>query len=105
MRAYALLLVFAMPPLLACGAARAKVATDMGKPVCVHYDDSSTAAPRSAAATSAPSHPTTSAGLASSAQPAATTTAPAQPRSGSTPDALRSHYAPHWQTFLPGMFR
>ncbi len=105
MRICVLLMVFAMPPLVACGAAYAKTAADIGKPVCMHFDESGKPVSHTIAAptTATTSVSATNAGGASSAQQSNIVTP--QVRSGGTAGAMRAHAAPHWQTFLPGMFR
>ncbi|HEV2606608.1 MAG TPA: hypothetical protein VGT79_01375 [Xanthomonadaceae bacterium] len=108
MRTFVLLLLFTMPPLVACGAAYAKTTAEIGKPVCTHYDDAAK-----------PAQPATSAGVATSSSTAAVgpvvaTTAPSvanvssattKQKSGGTSGMMRPHDAPRWQTFLPGMFK
>jgi hypothetical protein len=109
MRNFILLLLFTMPPLVACGAAYAKTSVEIGKPVCTHYDDATK-----------PEQPATSAGVAAPASstaianPAVATTAPStanaasaatKQKSGGTSSMMRPHDAPRWQTFLPGMFK
>jgi type IV secretory pathway TrbL component len=108
MRTFVLLLLFTMPPLVACGAAYAKTTAEIGKPVCTRYDDATK-----------PEQPATSAGVApasstATTSPAVATTAPstanagsasAKPKSGGTSGMMRPHDALRWQTFLPGMFK
>jgi len=108
MRTFVLLLLFTMPPLVACSAAYAKTSVEIGKPVCTHYDDSTKT-----------EQPATSAGVvpassAATASPAVATTAPStasagsattKQKSGGTSSMMRPHDAPRWQTFLPGMFK
>ena len=102
MRTSALCLALSAAALLACGATYAKTSIDIGKPVCSHYDDPAkhSASPADAAASS----PATPAGNG-----VAATSAPApgpMPHSASGGDSVsRPRTAPHWQTFLPGMFR
>ncbi|MEO8743301.1 MAG: hypothetical protein ABI365_08935 [Lysobacteraceae bacterium] len=108
MRSFVLLLVFAIPPLVACGAAYAKTATDIGKPVCMHFDESSKPTSRIAAtATTATSVSTANTkSMVSVPTPSATNPVGAvQARDGGAVDAMRGQNAPHWQAFLPGMFR
>jgi len=100
MRTSVLCLALASALLAACGAAYAKTSSDLGKPVCSHYDDSGKQPASSAAeaAAASPSGPTSAA--------VATTPAPAPvPRSSGGDSITRPRAAPHWQTFLPGMFR
>ena len=112
MRTFVLLLVFAIPPLVACSAAYAKTSADIGKPVCMHYDDSSNPATRTGTATVAASSAASASVVhAKTLVAAANQPAPANPANGAQPkgggmsDAMRTRNAPHWQTFLPGMFR
>jgi len=109
MRTFVLLLLFAMPPLVACGAAYAKTTAEIGKPVCTRYDD---AAKPEQAATSAAVAPPASSPVA--AAPVVAATAPStatagsansKPKSGGTSGMMRPHDALRWQTFLPGMFK
>ena len=108
MRTFVLLLLFAMPPLVACGAAYAKTTAEIGKPVCTHYDDASKSAQQAGVAT-APATP-----VAATASPIVVATVPAtasvknasaQAKTGGTSSMMRPHDAPRWQTFLPGMFK
>ena len=104
MRTFVLLLLFTMPPLVACSAAYAKTASEIGKPVCRHYDD-----------TTKPEQRASSTGVATAtASPAIAATVPAtagtgnisaQSKSGGTSGMMHPRTAPHWQTFLPGMFK
>jgi hypothetical protein len=96
MRTSVLLYVLAFPLLVACGAACAKSAADIGKPVCSHYDEST----KPAASANASASPAASNVVA----PAANGASPAS-RSGGTDTASHPRTPPHWQTFLPGMFR
>ena len=107
MRTFVLLLVLVMPPLVACGAAYANTSTDIGKPVCTHFDDNGKATSR---VTSAAIAPTTAVSVATTpaASPAQPTTGMAtatQAKGGGTAGMLRPRSSPHWQTFLPGMFK
>ena len=108
MRTFVLLLLFSIPPLAACGVAYAKTSTEIGKPVCTHYDDATKA-----------ERPATSAGVAPASSITVTTVAVAtaapsianpgsatiKQKSGGTSGMMRPHDAPRWQTFLPGMFK
>ena len=108
MRTFVLLLVFAIPPLIACSAAYAKTATDIGKPVCMHFDESSKPASRitaTATTTTPVSAARTKSIVAISTQSASNSAAATQSRGGGATDAMHGQNAPHWQTFLPGMFR
>lgn len=101
MRTSVLCLALTAAALLACGAAYAKTSIDIGKPVCSHYDEpAKQSASPAVEAASSPATPTGN-GVA--------TTAPTpgpMPRSSSGGDSVsRPRTAPHWQTFLPGMFR
>jgi hypothetical protein len=107
MRTFVLLLLFTMPPLVACGAAYANTSTQIGKPVCTHYDDATKPEQRATSAGVAPASST-------AATPAIATSAPsnanagsaaAKQKSGGTSSMMRPHDAPRWQTFLPGMFK
>jgi hypothetical protein len=110
MRTFVLLLVFAMPPLVACGVAHANASGDIGKPICSHYDDSTKTAEAHAPADGVAStaSPAAVAATTSTAQtPAAPTTAAptGAAKSGGTASMSHPRSGPHWQTFLPGMFR
>jgi hypothetical protein len=108
MRTFFMLLLFTIPPLVACSAAYAKASTEIGKPVCTHYDEPAK-----------PEQPVTSAGVlpanaSVTATPAVVATAPStasagsattKQKSGGTSGMMRPHDAPRWQTFLPGMFK
>jgi len=108
MRTFVLLLLFAMPPLVACGAAYAKTTAEIGKPVCTRYDDAAKPERPATSAVVAPASPTPA------IAPAVATTAPStatagsansKPKSGGTSGMMRPHDALRWQTFLPGMFK
>jgi hypothetical protein len=108
MRTFVLLLLFTMPPLVACGAAYAKTSTEIGKPVCTHYDDTVKAAQQATVSTASANT------VAATASPVVVATAPtitsvkntsSQSKTGGTSSMMRPHDAPHWQTFLPGMFK
>ncbi len=113
MRTFALLLLLTMPPIVVCSAAYAKTSVEIGKPVCMHYDDATKSAQQSAVAVAS-----TSQVAATAAAPAIAATAPpgssarnalaqpsAQPKTGGTSGMMRPHDGPRWQTFLPGMFK
>ena len=107
MRTFVLLLVLALPPLVACGAAYANTSTDIGKPVCTHFDDSGKPTSRTTSAASTPT-PAVSAANTPAASPVQPTTGMAtatQAKGGGTAGMLRPRSSPHWQTFLPGMFK
>jgi hypothetical protein len=109
MRTFVLLLVLTLPPLVVCGVVSAKTAsTDIGKPVCTHYDD----AAKSARTTSLESVAIIAPSIASATSPVVSTTgvsaaASAQSKSGGTAGSgsMRPRGAARWQTFLPGMFK
>lgn len=104
MRNFVLLLILAMPPLVACGAAHAKASADIGKPICSHYDDAI-----KAPAARAPSDAQADAAAPAAASPAATPAVAGTPvvagKGGGTSSMTHTRAAPRWQTFLPGMFR
>lgn len=108
MRTFVLLLLFTMPPLVACGAAYAKTSAEIGKPVCTHYDDAAkseqpaTSPSVSPASTIAAVSPAIGATSVSTVTAASTST---KQKSGGTASMMRPHDAPRWQTFLPGMFK
>jgi hypothetical protein len=100
MRTSILLFLLASPLLVASGAVLAKASsTDIGKPVCTHYDDSAKQA-SSSAADSAASNSAPATASAPTAAPAASVV-----KSGGTDSMTHPRQAPHWQTFLPGMYR
>jgi hypothetical protein len=109
MRTFVLLLVLMTPPLVVCGAAYAAKSTDIGKPVCTHFDDSTkstqhaTAEPASSAAMASASTPPANSSVASTTGAGSATTS--QSKSGGTAGMMRPHGGPRWQTFLPGMFK
>jgi hypothetical protein len=105
MRTFVLLLAFAIPPLIACSGAYARTATDIGKPVCMRFDDA--AKPASVVhATAVPAAPAAKAASLEPAVHAPVANAMAtQNKGGGASDAMRPRAAPRWQTFLPGMFR
>lgn len=112
MRAFVLLLVFVMPALAACSVAVANplnAHSEIGKPVCAHFDDNAKPASRAtddAAATTAivATATATSVGTGTAAPATAGNTGTQQVKGGSS-GLNRPHTAPHWQTFLPGMFK
>ena len=98
MRTLILLVLFAIPPLVACGAASATSATGITRPVCSRFDES--AKPMRHSSPAVPSaNATEKAGVATVPTPEANTT-----RGGGVDD-IRNGGAPHFQAFLPGMFR
>lgn len=108
MRTFFLLLLFAMPPLVACSAAYAKSTVEIGKPVCTHYDDATKPEQR------ATSTDVASASSPGTGSPAIAATGPiaagagnvaSQPKGGGTSGMMHPRTAPRWQTFLPGMFK
>ena len=108
MRTFVLLLALMMPPIVACSVVYAKTSsTDIGKPVCTHYDDAAKPAHQVAAETAAIVAPA----LAATNSAAMTTAAsgggsgPQSKGGGGTAGSMRPHGAPRWQTFLPGMFK
>jgi hypothetical protein len=110
MRTFVLLLVLMLPPLVVCGVVYAKTSsTDIGKPVCTHFDDASKPAHAAAiesAAIVAPSLTAASSAVASTTG-ASAATAP-QSKGGGGPagsGSMRTRGAARWQTFLPGMFK
>ena len=104
MRNLALLFVLAMPSLVCAGVAHAAASADVTKPVCTHYDDTSSKA-ADARATQAASGASAT-GTVTGSAPSPVTMAPASTiKSGGSPTELRPHNAPRWQAFLPGMFR
>ena len=103
MRTFVLLFVLALPPLVACGTAYAKASsTDIGKPVCTHYDDAAKSADASAK-----SDPGTASAATNGTATSPMAAAPAQPvvKGGGSSSAMHQHSSPRWQAFLPGMFR
>jgi len=108
MRTFFLLLLFTMPPLVACSAAYAKTSTEIGKPVCTHYDDPAKPEQPVAPAGVVPASSTATVGPAVAAtapSSAISGSATAKQKSGGTSGMMRPHDAPRWQTFLPGMFK
>ena len=102
MRIFVLLFIFMMPALAICSATYAKSPTEIGKPVCAHFDDNAKSAPRASTSTEAAA---TTTAIATNANPSIPGgAAPAQPKGGASGFA-RPHNAPRWQTFLPGMFK
>jgi len=108
MRTFFLLLLFTMPPLVACSAAYAKTTADIGKPVCTRYDDATKPEQR------ATSTEAVSASATATSSPAVATTGPItagtgniapQAKDGGTSGMMHPRTAPRWQTFLPGMFK
>jgi hypothetical protein len=113
MRAFALLLLLTIPPLVVCSAAYAKTSVEIGKPVCTHYDDAAKSA-RQSAVVGASTNPVATTASATAVTPAIVATvspvtsarnASVQPKTGGTSGMMRPHDGPRWQTFLPGMFK
>jgi hypothetical protein len=105
MRALVLLFVFVLLAFVVHGVAYAKTPTDIGKPVCTHYDDNAKPAPRpnvEAGALPAPVAPPTTAYISTTPTTGNVTTTQAK---GSSSGFMRPRSAPRWQTFLPGMFK
>ncbi|HTD28021.1 MAG TPA: hypothetical protein VK660_01390 [Xanthomonadaceae bacterium] len=115
MRTFVLFLALMVPPLVALGVAYGKSSTEIGKPVCTHFDDATKSAHHAvggaATTTSASTPPVNSASAATTASTTTSTTASAgsavapQIKSGAATGSMRARGAPRWQTFLPGMFR
>jgi hypothetical protein len=104
MRSFVLLSIFALPLLVACGIACAGTSADLGKPVCSRYDDSPKSTEQHSnkdAASATVTATATTTGVIASTAPGVTATS----KSGGTSSMAHTHGAPHWQTFLPGMFR
>ncbi|MBS0194762.1 MAG: hypothetical protein JSR34_10995 [Proteobacteria bacterium] len=100
MRNAIVLFVLIAPMLAFGGVAHAATRTEIGKPVCNHYDET---APKAATTHASPAPAASVAGAASVTPSVGSSSGMIGSGGGSS--ELRPHDGPRWQAFLPGMFR
>ena len=106
MRTFALLLLLAIPPALMSDVARASASTDFNKPICSRFDDAPKSVESRVVSDASAATAGTGATVATTTTPSPPVSTPTAPvKSGGTASMAHARSAPHWQTFLPGMFR